>query len=68
MAMEMLRRGIDLSVISLWLGHESMESTQIYLHGDMRLKEQALAHAAPGGLTPDRYCPPDPLLSFLESL
>ena len=68
MAMDLLRRGVDLSVISLWLGHESMESTQIYLHADMRLKEQALAHVAPGGLTPNRYRPPDPLLDFLESL
>ena len=68
MAMQLLRCGVDLSVIALWLGHESMETAQIYLHADMRLKEQALAHAAPGGLVPDRYRPPDALLSFLESL
>ena len=48
--MDLLRRGVDLSVIALWLGHESMDSTQIYLHADMRLKEQALAHATSSGL------------------
>ena len=67
-AMDLLQRGVDLSVIALWLGHESTETTQIYLHADMRLKEQALAHATVCGLVPDRYAPPDPLLNFLESL
>jgi integrase/recombinase XerD len=67
-AMDLLRRGVDLSVIALWLGHESTETTQIYLHADMRLKEQALSHATASGLVPDRYIPPDPLLTFLESL
>jgi site-specific recombinase XerD len=67
-AMALLRRGVDLSVIALWLGHESTETTQIYLHADLRLKEQALGHAKPAGRTPARYRPPDPLLAFLESL
>jgi integrase/recombinase XerD len=67
-AMDLLRRGVDLSVIALWLGHESTETTQIYLHADMRLKEQALAHATSSGVTPDRYRPKDDLLAFLESL
>jgi site-specific recombinase XerD len=67
-AMSLLRRGVDLSVIALWLGHESSETTQIYLHADMRLKESALAHANPSGLVPTRYKPPDPLLAFLENL
>ena len=67
-AMELLRRGVDLAVIALWLGHESIETTQIYLHADMRLKERALAHASPCGLAPDRYRPPDALVTFLESL
>ena len=66
--MELLRRGIDLTVIALWLGHESTETTQIYLHADMRIKERALAHASPSGLVPDRYRPPDALVTFLESL
>jgi integrase len=67
-AMNLLRHGVDLTVIALWLGHESIQSTQAYVHADMRLKEQALAHASPGGVVPDRYCPSDPLLTFLESL
>jgi integrase/recombinase XerD len=67
-AMALLRRGVDLSVIALWLGHESTETTQIYLHADMQLKERALAHATSSGLVPDRFRPPDPLLAFLESL
>jgi integrase/recombinase XerD len=67
-AMALLHRGVDLSVIALWLGHESTETTQIYLHADMQLKERALAHATPSGLAPDRFRPTDPLLAFLESL
>jgi site-specific recombinase XerD len=67
-AMDLLRRGVDLSVIALWLGHESTETTQVYLHADMGLKEQALAHATSSGVAPGRYRPPDPLLTFLESL
>jgi site-specific recombinase XerD len=67
-AMALLRRGVDLTVIALWLGHESTETTQVYLHADMRLKERALAHATPCGLVPDRYRAPDPLLAFLEAL
>jgi integrase/recombinase XerD len=67
-AMELLGRGVDRSVIALWLGHESMETTQMYLHADMRLKEQALAHTTPTGLPPGRYQPQDKLLAFLESL
>jgi len=67
-AMTLLRRGVDLSVIALWLGHESMETTQVYLHADMQLKERALAYATSSGITPVRYSAPDPLLAFLESL
>jgi integrase/recombinase XerD len=67
-AMELLSHGVDLSVIALWLGHESRETTEIYLHADMKLKEQALAHIAPSGVTPARYKPQDNLLAFLESL
>lgn len=67
-AMALLRSGVDLSVIALWLGHESTETTQIYLHADMQLKERALSHATPSGLKPDRFRPTDPLLAFLEGL
>lgn len=67
-AMSLLQHGVDLSVIALWLGHESSETTQIYLHADMQLKERALAHTNASGVLPTRYKPPDPLLAFLESL
>lgn len=67
-AMNLLRRGVDLTVIALWLGHESIETTQIYLHADMRLKERALGHADPSGTTPPRFRPSDTLLAFLQEL
>ena len=67
-AMQLLQRGVDRSVIALWLGHESMETTQIYLHADLALKDKALARTSPSGLAPARYRPDDQLLAFLESL
>lgn len=67
-AMQLLQHGVDRSVIALWLGHESIETTQIYLHADLRLKEQALARTASSGRGPARYRPADALLGFLEGL
>jgi integrase/recombinase XerD len=67
-AMQLLHAGVDTTVIALWLGHESTETTQIYLHADMTLKERALARTTPPGITPGRYEPPDALLAFLEAL
>lgn len=67
-AMELLQNGVDLAVIALWLGHESVETTQIYIHADMRIKEKALANVSPTKSHPGRYKPDDTLLSFLESL
>lgn len=67
-AMSLLRRGVDQTVIALWLGHESAETTQLYLHADMRLKERALRHADPCGAKPVRFHPSDRLLAFLQSL
>ena len=64
----LLAVGVDISVIALWLGHEGVETTQIYLHADLALKERALARTAPAGTTPGRYRPPDSLLAFLEGL
>ena len=55
-------------MIALWLGHERVESTQIYLHADLALKERALARTAPISGRPGRYRPPDALLAFLDSL
>lgn len=67
-AMELLHHGVDQSVIALWLGHESVETTQIYMHADLRLKEKALARVAAPESPPGRYRPDDTLLAFLESL
>jgi site-specific recombinase XerD len=67
-AMELLRHGVDRSVIALWLGHESVETTQMYLHADLRLKEEALSHTTPLLVKPSRYKPSDQLLAFLEAL
>ena len=67
-AMDLLQHGVDRSVIALWLGHESVETTQMYLHADMRLKEQALSRTKPLDARPGRFRPNDKLLGFLESL
>ncbi|RVI50595.1 tyrosine-type recombinase/integrase [Sinorhizobium medicae] len=67
-AMELLHHRVDQSVIALWLGHESVETTQIYIHADMRLKEKALSQVARPEAHPGRYRPNDELLVFLESL
>jgi site-specific recombinase XerD len=67
-AMRLLRAGVDTTVIALWLGHESVATTQIYVHADLELKERALARTAPIGATPGRYQPADGILTFLESL
>jgi integrase/recombinase XerD len=63
-----MHAGVDTSVIALWLGHESTEAAQIYLHADMAIKERALARTTPVGVKPGRYRPPDALLAFLEGL
>jgi integrase/recombinase XerD len=67
-AMNLLHAGVDSTVIALWLGHESVEATQIYLHADMAIKERALARTTPPDTPPGRYRPPDRLLAFLEAL
>jgi integrase/recombinase XerD len=67
-AMRLLHAGTDTSVIALWLGHEQAETTQIYLHADLALKEKALARTKPPDARPGRYRPPDRLLAFLEAL
>jgi integrase/recombinase XerD len=67
-AMDLLQRGVDITVIALWLGHEAIQTTQIYLHADMAMKERALARATKGKVIPKRYRPTDHVLAFLESL
>jgi site-specific recombinase XerD len=67
-AMELLQAGVDRAVIALWLGHESVETTQIYLDADLALKEQALAKTKPIKGKAGRYRPDDDLLAFLKGL
>jgi len=67
-AMQLLHAGVDITVIALWLGHEQTETTHIYLHADMTLKQQALDRTTPPNTTPGRYQPNDTLLAFLDSL
>ncbi|MFM0616369.1 site-specific integrase [Paraburkholderia nemoris] len=68
MAMDLLQAGVDRSVIALWLGHESVETTQIYLEATLAMKEQALAQTSPPRGKPGRYRPTDRLLTFLSNL
>jgi integrase/recombinase XerD len=67
-AMRLLHAGIDTSVIALWLGHESTQTTQIYLRADLELKQRALDRTTPPGSSSGRYQPPDHILAFLDSL
>jgi site-specific recombinase XerD len=67
-AMRLLHAGVDTTVIALWLGHERVDTTQIYLHADLALKERAIARTTPPDTPPGRYRPPDTLLAFLEAL
>ncbi len=67
-AMELLQAGVDRSMIALWLGHESVETTQIYLDANLPLKEEILAKVNPINGKPGRYRPTDRLLSFLSNL
>jgi site-specific recombinase XerD len=68
MAMELLQAGVDRAVIALWLGHESVETTQIYLEATLAMKEQALAKTSPPHGKVGRYRPGDQLLNFLNHL
>jgi site-specific recombinase XerD len=67
-AMRLLHAGVDTSVIALWLGHAQIDTTQIYLHADLELKEKALARTRPPHGRAGRYQPPDTLLAWLEAL
>jgi integrase/recombinase XerD len=67
-AMRLLHAGVDTTVIALWLGHERVETTQIYLHADLALKERAITRTTPPDTVPGRYKPPDTLLAFLDAL
>jgi integrase/recombinase XerD len=67
-AMQLLQNGVDRTVIALWLGHESVETTQMYIHADIQLKEKAMARTKPVTAPSGRYRPDDNLLTFLEAL
>jgi site-specific recombinase XerD len=67
-AMRLLNAGVDTAVIALWLGHETVASTQVYVHADLALKERALARTAPTAARQGRYQPSDTILAFLDDL
>ena len=66
--MRLRHAGVDSAVIALWLGHQDIRSTQVYIHADLKLKEQALDRTTPPDVPPGRYRPSDQLLAFLENL
>ena len=67
-AMRLLQSGIDVTVIALWLGHEQVTTTNLYLHADMTQKERALARVTPTTGNPGRYQATDSVLAFLDAL
>jgi integrase len=67
-AMRLLFAGVDVTIISLWLGHEQVTTTNAYVHADMTLKERAIARLTPPATKPGRYRPPDAVLAFLEAV
>jgi site-specific recombinase XerD len=67
-AMRLLASNIDVAVIALWLGHENVATTSVYLNADLALKERALARTAPSNARPGRYRPPDSIVAFLDGL
>ena len=67
-AMELMQAGVDRTLIALWLGHESVETTQIYLDANLAIKEEALSKTTPINSKAGRYQPDDELLAFLKGL
>jgi integrase/recombinase XerD len=66
-AMRLLLSGVDVTVIALWLGHEQVSTTNIYLHADMSQKERAIARTTPPNTTPGRYRASDTVLAFSKA-
>ncbi len=66
--MELLRCGVSCTVIALWLGHEAVESTQVYLHADMQIKKNAMDQTRPTDVPEGTFRPDDELIAFLEAL
>jgi site-specific recombinase XerD len=67
-AMDLLQAGVEQALIALWLGHESIETTQIYLEANLAMKDQILDKTTPPTGKPGRYRPDDKLLAFLKGL
>jgi len=67
-AMRLLHAGVDTTVIALWLGHEQIQTTRIYLHADLAIKQKALDRTTPPTAKPGRYQPTDRVLAFLDAL
>jgi integrase/recombinase XerD len=67
-AMHLLQSGVDITVIALWLGHESLETTHIYIEADLQMKQQTLEKIEPAGQAFRRFTPSDDLLAFLSAL
>ncbi len=67
-AMDLLQHGVDRSVIALWLGHETLDTVDVYVHANLKMKEKALAKTVPLDVPVGRYRPDDQLLAFLKSL
>ena len=67
-AMDLLQNGVDRSVIALWLGHETLETVDVYVHANLSMKEKALAKTTPLDVPQGRYSPDDELLTFLKGL
>ena len=68
MAMDLLHAGVEQTAIAPWLGHESIETTQMYLDADLALREKILARTTPIDSKPGKYRPTGQLLSFLNQL
>ena len=66
--MHLLQSGVDITLIALWLGHESPATTHIYVEADLKMKEDALKLVQPPTAKPVRYKPTEGLLRFLQSL
>jgi site-specific recombinase XerD len=66
--MELLQAGVDSTLIAIWLGHESVDTTKIYLDANLTLKEEILAKTRPVKMSPGRFRPGDRLLNFLKEL
>ncbi len=66
--MELMQAGVDRTLIALWLGHESVETTQIYLDADLTIKEKVLSKTTPINAQAGRFQPDDDLLAFLKRL